>query len=52
MIFRQIQFHLMFTTVWIPSPDGAFLATKDRHHSEWVATIVLLVLTVSKLNVD
>jgi hypothetical protein len=49
MIFRQIQFHLGFTTLWIPSPNGAFLGDKSRDHGEWVAIIVLLVITVSML---
>jgi hypothetical protein len=46
MIFRQIQFHLGFTTLWIPSPNGAFLGDKSRDHGEWVAIIVLLVITL------
>jgi len=46
MIFRQIQFHLGFTTLWIPSPDGVFLGDKSQHHGKWVFLVVFLVVTL------
>jgi hypothetical protein len=49
MIFRQIQFHLGFTTLWIPSPDGVFLRDRKDNYGEWVAIVILLVVTVSLL---
>lgn len=47
LTFRILQIHLCFTTLWIPSPDGAFLGDKSRNYGEWVAIVVLLVITVS-----
>lgn len=47
MTFRMIQLHLCFTTLWISSPQGTFLAQKDTNYGEWVAIVVLLVFTVS-----
>jgi len=46
MCFRMIQLHLCFTTLWIPSPPGAFLGQKHINYGEWVVIIVLLVVTV------
>ena len=45
----MIQIHLCFTTLWISSPQGVFLAQRSTHYGEWVATVVLLVITVSMM---
>lgn len=47
MTFRMIQLHLCFTTLWIPSPQGAFLGQKSTNYGEWVVIVLLLVATVS-----
>jgi hypothetical protein len=47
LTFRIIQIHLCFTTLWIPSPTRVFLADNDGRHGEWIAIVLLLVITVS-----
>ena len=47
MIFRMLQVHLCFTTLWIQSPTGVFLGVKQRNHTEWAVAIAVLVVTVS-----
>ena len=45
--FRMIQIHFCFTTLWIPSPTGVFLADHDKHFGEWLSIVLLLIVTVS-----
>jgi hypothetical protein len=43
----MIQIHFCFTTLWIPSPTGVFLADQDGRFGEWLGVVLLLVITVS-----
>jgi len=44
--FRTIQIHFCFTTLWIPSPTGVFLADHDGRYGEWLGIVLLLIITL------